>query len=49
MSYIDEEFNRLRWREKKEHFRTLVTCIYVDDELLEFARTDVPESSIRVA
>lgn len=49
MSYIDEEFNRLRWQEKKEHFRTLETGIYINDELIEFERIDIPELSISVA
>ena len=41
MSYLDEDFLKLKRREKYAKYSTLETGIYIKDELVEFEPRDI--------
>ena len=49
MSYLDEDFLKLKRREKYAKYSTLETGIYIKDELVEFEPRDIPELNINAS
>ena len=49
MSHLDEDFLKLKRREKYAKYSTLETGIYIKDELVEFEPRDIPELNINAS